>query len=251
MTLLVGVLAVGLAAMAVAVLMAPATRPTLGPGRPRQGSRRQSGAALADPRTARAVSGLAGAALAVVLGGLAGVGAGAIVAIGAPRAISRMGTAGTQAAARQLAADLPLALDLLAACLSGGAPLPRAAAAVAEALPGPVGARLDRVAAALAVGSPPEEAWAALTIGSRPDDPLAPVARALVRAARGGAPVVETVSRLAQETRAVGRARGEQAARRAGVLAVAPLGLCFLPAFVLLGVVPLVAGLVGPMLASF
>jgi hypothetical protein len=30
------------------------------------------------------------------------------------------------------------------------------------------------------------------------------------------------------------------------VLAVAPLGLCFLPAFVLLGVVPVVAGLAGP-----
>ena len=42
----------------------------------------------------------------------------------------------------------------------------------------------------------------------------------------------------------------EQAARRVGVLAVAPLGLCFLPAFVLLGVVPVVIGLAGPLLAT-
>ncbi len=32
---------------------------------------------------------------------------------------------------------------------------------------------------------------------------------------------------------------------RAGVLIAGPLGLCFLPAFVLLGVVPVVAGLAG------
>jgi hypothetical protein len=34
-----------------------------------------------------------------------------------------------------------------------------------------------------------------------------------------------------------------EAARSAGVRAVAPLGLCFLPAFVLVGVVPTVVGL--------
>jgi hypothetical protein len=33
------------------------------------------------------------------------------------------------------------------------------------------------------------------------------------------------------------------AAQRVGVHAVAPLALCFLPAFVLLGIVPLVVGL--------
>jgi hypothetical protein len=36
--------------------------------------------------------------------------------------------------------------------------------------------------------------------------------------------------------------------QRVGVLVVAPLGLCFLPAFVLIGVVPLAAGLVGGLL---
>jgi pilus assembly protein TadC len=106
------------------------------------------------------------------------------------------------------------------------------------------------VAAALAVGSPPGEAWAALA-GAGGDDVLGPAARALARAADGGAPVAAAVSRLAAEARADARARGEQAARRVGVLAVAPLGLCFLPAFVLLGVVPVIVGLAGPLLASF
>jgi tight adherence protein B len=36
----------------------------------------------------------------------------------------------------------------------------------------------------------------------------------------------------------------------AGVLAVGPLGLCFLPAFLLLGVMPAIVGLAGPLLTS-
>jgi len=38
------------------------------------------------------------------------------------------------------------------------------------------------------------------------------------------------------------------AARKVGVLAVAPLGLCFLPAFVCLGIVPVVVGLASQVL---
>jgi pilus assembly protein TadC len=103
------------------------------------------------------------------------------------------------------------------------------------------------VAAALEVGTPPDRAWAALS-GGHDDDPLAAAARALARAAEGGAPVAAAVSRLADDARRRARADGEAAARRVGVVAVAPLGLCFLPAFVLLGVVPVVAGLAGPLL---
>ena len=149
----------------------------------------------------------------------------------------------------RLLADLPLLLDLLSSCLVGGAALPEAARAVAAAVPGPAGRRLAGVAAMLAVGAPPHEAWAALS-GTAADDPLAPAARALARAADGGAPVAAAVARLAAEARAEARGRVEQAARRVGVLVVAPLGLCFLPAFVLLGVVPVVAGLAGPLLSG-
>ena len=41
------------------------------------------------------------------------------------------------------------------------------------------------------------------------------------------------------------RARAEDAARRVGVAAAVPLGVCLLPAFLLLGVVPTVASLFG------
>jgi pilus assembly protein TadC len=51
-----------------------------------------------------------------------------------------------------------------------------------------------------------------------------------------------------------GRHRAEAAearAQRAGVLIAAPLGLCFLPAFLVLGVVPVVIGLAGEVLPQW
>jgi hypothetical protein len=53
---------------------------------------------------------------------------------------------------------------------------------------------------------------------------------------------------LAGDTRSTARAAVEVDVRRAGVWILAPLGLCFLPAFVCLGVVPLVLGIAGDVL---
>jgi pilus assembly protein TadC len=146
-----------------------------------------------------------------------------------------------------VARELPLALDLLAACLSGGAVTLDAVSAVAAAVDGPCGRRLAVVAARLAVGSPPAEAWSAL--GSD-RGPAGAAARAMSRAAVGGAPVATAVQQVADDARREAAAAAERAARRAGVLAVGPLGLCFLPAFILLGVVPAVIGLAGPLLST-
>jgi pilus assembly protein TadC len=218
---------------------APSTRPV----------RRRRDRALPAAAAPRAGCVLAGIAVALMLPLPFGAGAGVAVAVIGPRLLSRLEPRAVRDQQERLLADLPLLLDLLAACLAGGAPPTAAATAVAAALPGPAGDRLHAVAAALAVGSPPAEAWSTLA-GGAADDPLSPAARALARAAEGGAPVAATVSRVAADARAEARARGEQAARRVGVRAVAPLGLCFLPAFVLLGIVPVVAGLAGPLLAS-
>lgn len=203
--------------------------------------------AAAAPLLAAAVAGIS---LALLLPFPVGLVAGVTAAVAGPRLAGRLEPRAVQAERERLLADLPLVLDLLAACLAGGAALGDAAVAVAEAVPGPAGRRLGRVSAALRVGSPPGEAWLALAAGSS-DDPLHPAARALARAADGGAPVASAVARLAAEARADARGRGERAVRQVGVQTVAPLGLCFLPAFVLLGVVPVVVGLAGPLLASF
>jgi len=195
---------------------------------------------------------LAGAAVGLLAPGPIGLPAGLALAVAGPRLLSRLEPAATRRERERLVEDLPLVLDLLAACLLGGAALPAAATAVSVAVPGPAGRRLATVSAALGAGFAPAQAWSGLGGGEpgRRDDPLAGAARTLSRAAEGGAPVAAAVSRLAVDARAEARARGEQAARRVGVLAVAPLGLCFLPAFVLLGVVPVIAGLAGPLFAT-
>jgi Type II secretion system (T2SS), protein F len=205
------------------------------------------GPAFASPVGPRVACGAAALALALVVGGPAGVVLAALLAVAGPRLLGRLEPSAVRAERERLVVEMPMVLDLLAACLAGGATLAAAVLAVAAADPGPSGDRLRRVAAALSVGTPPAEAWTAL--GTEPEE-LAAVSRAFRRADEGGAPVADVVARLASEQRAEAQARAVRAAKRVGVLAVAPLGLCFLPAFVLLGVVPVVAGLVGPVLSG-
>ena len=244
------VLAAVLAAGSVLVLLAPPDRARLGRALPAARPRRIAATTRVRVDPAVACCALAGSALALVVAAPVGLLLGLGLAVAGPRALGRLEPRSVRLERERLHADLPLALDLLASCVAGGAPPTTAAGAVGVAVAGPVGARLAAVAAALDVGSPPGEAWALLA-GAATDDPLGPAARALARAADGGAPVAQAVSRLAADARADAAARGEEAARRVGVLAVAPLGLCFLPAFVLLGVVPVVVGLAAPLLASF
>lgn len=198
------------------------------------------------PQAIRVVSLMAGAAVWLVLGGVFGAVLGGLVAALGPRALRRLDDVESDEA--EVARTLPLALDLLAACLAGGAPTTDAVHAVSAALTGPCARRLARVASLLEVGSPPADAWRALGEGA---GPAGAAARALSRAADGGAPVAGAVGRVAADARREAGARAERAARRAGVLAVGPLGLCFLPAFLLLGVMPAIVGLAAPLLSSF
>ncbi|MDT7547794.1 MAG: hypothetical protein QOE84_188 [Actinomycetota bacterium] len=193
---------------------------------------------------------VAGLGCAVLIGWPVGAVAGVAIVLAGPVLLRRLEPASVRRDRQRLVSDLPLTLDLVAACLMGGASLPAAAGAVAAALRGPCGQRLASVAEALTAGTPPADAWLRLG-GGDPDDPLASAARVLSRAADGGAPVAAVVGRLAAEARADARAAGLQAASRVGVLVVAPLGLCFLPAFVLIGVVPVVVALARPLFASF
>ena len=82
------------------------------------------------------------------------------------------------------------------------------------------------------------------------DPVLAPLGRVLARADESGAPVADAVARLSDDLARDARADAEDRARSVGVRAALPLGLCLLPAFVLVGIVPVVAGLVGPLLSG-
>jgi pilus assembly protein TadC len=147
---------------------------------------------------------------------------------------------------QEAAADLPVAVDLLAAALRSGAPPARAAEVVGEALGGPLGRRLVRVGTALRLGTRPAEAWAAL--GGIPGADR--LCRTAVRSADSGAAMTGALGRLAGDLRAARAARADAGAQRLGVLVVLPLGLCFLPAFLLTGVVPVVVAVLSDVLSS-
>ncbi|MEU4091324.1 type II secretion system F family protein [Streptomyces sp. NPDC026673] len=189
------------------------------------------------------VAGVALGAFALV-GGVPGCAAG----LGAGYAIRRRlraprpaGRADSDRAVRQL----PLAADLMAACVTAGAGPREAAEAVGPSLGGPLGEALTRAAAELRLGGDPAECWGRLDrLGCRE------LARCMERATTTGVPPVEEIARLAAGCRAEHARFGAARARRAGVLITAPLGLCFLPAFLLVGVAPVVMGLAGAILAG-
>lgn len=130
-----------------------------------------------------------------------------------------------------------VALDLLAALLASGAVVPVALEAVAAALPeGGVARALRSSAALLHLGAPVQDAARELD-GL---EALQGLARAWSRSASSGAPLAAALERLAADARSEQRWRAEARVRKVGTKAALPLALCFLPAFVLVGVVPLV-----------
>ncbi|MCC2274715.1 type II secretion system F family protein [Streptomyces sp. ET3-23] len=191
------------------------------------------------------LAGGAGVVVLVLVGGAAGCLTGAAVAYGVWRWRRRVRrSTGSEVPAEDVARQLPIAADLLAACLAAGAGPREAAEAVGASLGGPVGERLAQAAAEVRLGGDPAAAWGRL--GNLPG--AGGLARCLERAQATGVPAVEPMSRLAVQLRTARTREAGIRARRAGVLATAPLGLCFLPAFLTVGVVPVVYGLAGGLL---
>jgi pilus assembly protein TadC len=187
------------------------------------------------PLRRRLLAGGAGLAAGLLVGGLLGVVAAATVAVLGERWLRRNGAPADDGPAVSRA--LPGACDLLAVCLSAGVPVNAALAAVGAAVPAPLGALLSRVAALGRLGAEPRRAWADVPAE------LGALGRVLIRAGESGAAAVPALRALAADARATARAGAEEAVRRAGVRVLAPLGLCFLPGFVCLGVVPMVLGI--------
>jgi Flp pilus assembly protein TadB len=176
-----------------------------------------------------------------VVGGAAGLLAGLVLGAVLERGMRRLAPSRVVQRRAAVRDALPSATELLAACLAAGATIQTATAAVARAVGGPLGEDLESVLRSVQLGSAPVLAWTAAAL----DPELAPLALALARASRGGVPAAEVLNGAADDLRDQRRAQGSAAAQRVGVHAVGPLALCFLPAFVLLGVVPVVMGLAG------
>jgi Flp pilus assembly protein TadB len=197
--------------------------------------------------TARPMIAAAGVAtvLAIAVGGWPGPVLGVLTGLGAYLVLSRQPPAAARAETRRVSADLPCAADLIAAALRAGAPPDVAARCVGAALDGPLGDRLVRVDRALRLGASAAEAWSYLGDGPGP----ARVTTAAIRSQHSGAAFAGALTRVADDLRADHLLAADAAARRAGVLIVLPLGLCFLPAFVLAGLVPVIAAVLGDVLS--
>jgi len=146
--------------------------------------------------------------------------------------------AGSGAASALAPERVAALLDLIAAALDVGLSPVGALAAVAAGVTEPDRSRLRRALAMAEIGG--DAAWRMLA-----DDPMVgPLAHALERSERSGSPIAAAVRGLADEHRRETRSARLAEARRVGVRTAAPLGVCFLPAFFLIAIVPTVIALV-------
>lgn len=140
--------------------------------------------------------------------------------------------------------------DLLAACLRAGLPTDTAVRAVVPTCPDRLAGPLQHAADLLAMGADPATAWAPAAPGTAAVPEFEALARLARRSARSGSSLAAAVGELAEEHRALVEEAATARAERAGVLIGGPLGLCFLPAFVCLGIVPVIVGLAGRVLGG-
>jgi pilus assembly protein TadC len=170
--------------------------------------------------------------------------------------------------------SIALLVDLLATALEAGAPPEHAIALIADAVsatlsaaapslgaandaarPGGSAARsslaramvpLDRVGRLLMLGADPATAWSELdgVPGYRE------AAAAGRRCAASGSRLATSLHQAAAELRVSHRQAALARAERLGVWSLLPLGLCFLPAFVCIGIAPVVIGVAGQALVG-
>jgi len=131
-------------------------------------------------------------------------------------------------------------LELIGAMLDAGAGLGRSLELVTALVPPDLGRQLRPVVSALAIGADWDTAWR--SSGARAPELLA-LRDALCFAAVTGAPSSALLYAQAARLRRERNRAAEQRAAALGVKLVVPLGLCSLPAFVCLGVVPVLLGL--------
>jgi pilus assembly protein TadC len=186
----------------------------------------------------RVILAVASAAAALVgIGGLLGVVVAAVSAVGLVL------TGRSRPAPTAVAEDVAIVLELIAGCLMSGLSMVDALQAAADAGDHVTREACLRTAVELRRGAGAAQAWAPWT----QDVWLAAAARVTTRTTDSGAAVADDLTRTASRIRGQRRAMRQERVQRAGVWVVLPLGLCFLPAFVLVAVVPLVIGLFASM----
>lgn len=182
---------------------------------------------------------LAAARLVGSLGGLIWLAAPIVAAAGVV-ALGWLEPRPAQRRRHQLIMEAPQALELMAACLGAGLPAGAACRAVVHCFDGPVSDDLGRVVALLELGVGEVAAWRSIH-----DHPQLGLAAAdLTRSAESGTSMVDGLRQHAAAAREARRGALQVRARAVGVRSVAPMMGCFIPSFMVLGVVPSVVSAV-------
>ncbi len=168
----------------------------------------------------------------VILGWPVGLVIGVLAAPAVHAAAGRLESSASRRRDAAAQRQLPGALDLVTAALEAGRPPGAALSLVADVTPDPLGTDLSSVAHRVVVAGDLPAAVSDVR------GPLLPLARALRRADQSGVPVVDVIAAVARDVRRAQQAAQRESARRVGVRTAAPLGLCFMPAFLLIGIVP-------------
>ncbi|MDO5749883.1 MAG: type II secretion system F family protein [Rothia sp. (in: high G+C Gram-positive bacteria)] len=138
--------------------------------------------------------------------------------------------------------DISLMLYLLASQLQAGLNLLTALEAMAQALPASahsMSRALQEISALLAAGVPWGQAWEPYS----GEPALRTLRQALGSVWEAGSPSASMLVHAAEQHRNYRRRHAERIAAQLSVSLVIPLGLCSLPAFIALSVVPLLLGL--------
>lgn len=188
---------------------------------------------------------VAAVAVCWTLGGARAGAAGVALGLALSWWLGRLESPSAARAREQVERDLPLAADLMAACVEAGRPVDASLRVVAQAVGGELGRRFLAVTSRLELGADAATEWDRVAA----DPLLTPLGRAMRRTAASGAAPVDALLRLSDDQRRKQRSRSQARARSCGVKAAGPLALCFLPAFMLIGVVPTIAGAVTHLLS--
>ncbi|MBM6699194.1 type II secretion system F family protein [Bifidobacterium pullorum subsp. saeculare] len=153
------------------------------------------------------------------------------------------GTAASESAPPSDVAETMLALEMLRVAVAQGASLSHALDAVGGAVGGELGASLAHASRALDRGVPWHEAWVGAQ-GGATSGVTAVLERTLETSWTHGASPVQPLALAAERLDQDERAAIERTAGKLTVRLLLPTGLCFLPAFVFIGVIPAIASFV-------
>lgn len=142
---------------------------------------------------------------------------------------------GDRADPLETAADI----DLFAACLESGLSIRDAAAVVSRIACPEQQDSWEQAVALLSIGVSPERSFAIMDGVTG----LAELAHLVVVSHRSGSALSQGCRRIAETLGAAAADHRTAAAERAGVFIALPLATCFLPAFMIIGLAPVVLGL--------